>query len=419
MSFDLDSWQEIWTTITRNKFRSFLTGIGVLWGIFMLLGLLAIANGFRGGVYTLVDGFEKNACFFSSSPTNEPYMGYKKGRFWTLSNKDVERVKETALSVEDVAPGLIDVPSNKNVIKDNNSGSFSIRGIYPSQFVVEKQNVLFGRIFNDIDIEYEKKVCIIGKEVYEALFAVNEDPVGQYIEVKGFNFKVIGVISPVSQIAIGGDVQLTVFIPFTTMQRLFNKGDIVHYFACTAKEGYNANMLEQEVKGILQKAHFISPTDEKAIKCFNAEAEFMSFHNLFEGVDVLIWVVGLGSLFSGIIGVSNIMLVTVRERTREIGIRRALGASPSEIVRQIMSESFVLTTVFGLVGVILSIWTFKIIRMEMAKYSFEDVLFLPPYITFDVVIAALGVLCLAGLIAGLIPSLRAMSIKAIDAIREE
>lgn len=417
--FDLDNWQEIWATINRNKFRSFLTGVGVLWGIFMLLGLLAVANGFRGGVYTLVDGFEKNTCFFSTSITSEPYMGYKKGRYWSMNNKDVDLIKNTALSVQDIAPGLLEVSSRKNVVKDNNSGAFAIRGIYPSQFIIEKQNVLHGRLFSDIDTEYEKKVCVIGKEVYEALFAKDEDPIGQYIRVKGFNFKVIGVISPVSQIAIGSDVQLTVFVPFTTMQRLFNKGDVVHYIACTAKEGYTAQMLEDEVTALLKKSHSISPTDEKAVKCFNTESEFMSFYNLFEGVDLLIWVVGLGSLLSGVIGVSNIMLVTVRERTREIGIRRALGASPLEIVRQIMSESFVLTAFFGLLGIILSVWTLKFVRMEMANYSFEDVLFLPPSVSFNVVLASLGVLCLAGLIAGLIPSIRAMSIKAIDAIREE
>lgn len=417
--FDLDNWQEIMATISRNKFRSFLTGVGVLWGIFMLLGLLAIANGFRGGVYTLVDGFEKNACFFSSSITSEAYMGYKKGRYWTMNNKDVKLIKNTALSVDDIAPGLIDIASNKNIIKDNNSGSFNIRGIYPSQFLIEKQNLLHGRLFSNVDVEYEKKVCIIGKEVYEALFSANEDPIGQYIQVKGFNFKVIGVISPVSQISIGGDVQLTVFMPFSTMQRLFNKGDVVHYIACTAKEGFTADMLENEVKALLQKSHAISPTDEKAIKCFNAEAEFMSFHNLFEGVDFLIWIVGLGSLLSGVIGVSNIMLVTVRERTREIGIRRALGASPFVIVRQVMSESFVLTTIFGLIGIIISVWVLKFARIEMSKYSFEDVLFRPPFVSFEVVLAAFGVLCLAGLVSGLIPSLRAMSIKAIDAIREE
>jgi len=417
--FDLDSWHEIWATISRNKFRSFLTGVGVLWGIFMLLALLAIANGFRGGVYTLVDGFEKNACFFSSTITSEPYMGYKKGRYWQLNNKDVELIRRGSVSVEDIAPGLIEAPVGKNVVRDNNSGSFALKGIYPEQFTIEKQNLLYGRLFTHIDLEYERKVCIIGREVYEALFAGGEDPIGKYIRVKGFNFKVVGVVSPVSQIAIGSDVQLTVFMPFTTMQRLYNKGDVVHYIACTARHGYNAAYLEDEVKAIIARQHAISPTDTKAIRCFNAEAEFMAFHNLFEGVDFLIWIVGLGSLLSGVIGVSNIMLVTVRERTREIGIRRALGASPLAIVRQIMAESFVLTTAFGLGGVILSIWLLKFARAEMAKYAFEDMLFLPPFVTFTVVMAALGVLCLAGVIAGLIPSLRAMNIKAIDAIHEE
>lgn len=417
--FDLDNWSEIWTTITRNKFRSLLTGIGVSWGIFMLVGLLAIANGFRGGVNTLVDGFDKNSCFFSAATTSKPYKGYKKGRQWDLTNKDVTLIQRKASSVDEVLPGLLDYSTSKNVVRDNYSGSFSLRGIYSAQFTIEKQNILYGRLFNDLDVEYEKKVCVIGKEVYEALFAVDEDPVGQYIKVKGFQFKVVGVVSPVSQIVVGSNAEMTVFIPLSTMQRIFNKDNKVSFIACTPKPGYSAQMIEDEVTGLLQAAHNIAPDDEKAVKCFNAEAEFFIFQNLFEGVDILIWVVGLGSLLSGVIGVSNIMLVTVKERTREIGVRRALGASPVSIVQQIISESFVITTGFGMAGLVAGVFLLKFAQMEMAKHSFEDVLFLPPYITFGVAVAAFLVLCFAGVVAGLIPSIRALNIKAIDAIREE
>lgn len=415
----VDNWQEIWVTISRNKIRSILTGIGVLWGIFMLIMLLAIANGFRGGVITLVDGFDSNSCFFSSSITSESYKGFKKGRYWSLKNKDVDLIKQNAVSVNEISPVLIDLPEGINVVRNDKSGSFSTRGVYPPQFSIEKQNLLYGRLMNDMDLDFEKKVCIVGKGVYEALFEVGEDPIGQYIRIKGFYFKIIGVVSPVSQISMGGDAELTVFIPFSTMQRIFKKSDVVHYIACTAKPGFTAQMLENEVKGILQAEHTLSPTDEKAIKCFNAEKEFLIFDNLFKGVDVLIWIVGLGSLFSGVIGVSNIMLVTVRERTREIGIRRAIGAKPFAIVGQIISESFVLTFLFGAGGLVMGVFLLKAIQNEMAKHSFEDLLFVPPFVTFGVALVAFIILCLSGLVSGLIPSIRAMSIKAIDAIREE
>lgn len=417
--FDRDSWQEIWITITRNKFRSFLTGVGVLWGIFMLICLLAIANGFRGGIFQLVDGFDKNSCYFIASITSEPYKGYKKGRYWNLTNKDISMIRQKAKSVDEICPGLIDLPAGNNVVRDNQYGSFTLRGVYPALFSIEQQNILYGRLLNEVDMKYDKKVCVIGKEVYEALFQPGEDPTGQHIRIKGFSFIVVGVVSPISQITLGADTQLTVFVPFSTMQRLFWQGDVVHYIACTAKPGYMAQYVEDEVKALLQEAHTISPTDEKAMICFNAESEYLTFQKLFEGVDILIWIVGMGSLLSGVIGVTNIMLVTIRERTREIGIKRALGARPYLIVRQIMSESFVLTSFFGLSGLIMGVWLLDGAQREMARHPSEDVLFLPPYITLNVAVAAFIILCVAGLLAGLIPSLRALSIKPIDAIREE
>lgn len=417
--FDLDNWAEIWNVITRNKFRSILTGFGVFWGIFMLVGLIAIGNGFKGGIDKLVDGVEENTCFFAASITSEAYKGYQKGRSWQMKIKDVDLIRNKAQSVKEISPVLADLSSFKNVVRNNKSGSFGIRGVYPIHFSIEKQNLLQGRFFNETDNEFTQKVCIIGKEVYEAMFDEGEDPIGERIKIKGIYYTVVGVISPVAKISLGGDAELTIFIPFSTMQLTFQKNNVVHYIACTTNPGYTAEMVEDEVKGLLQKAHNISPTDEKAIGCFNVEREFLIFRNLFDGTDILTWIVGLGSLFSGIIGVSNIMLVTVRERTHEIGIKRAIGASPYVIVRQVVVESFLLTVIFGIFGLLAGVVLLEVVDYEMSKHALEDLLFIPPFVEFYKAIYALVALCVAGLLAGLIPSMRAISIKAIDAIREE
>lgn len=417
--FDLDNWQEIWVTITRNKLRSFLTGFGVFWGIFMLIILIGVGNAFEGGMLKNVGGFASNSCFFYTDLTSEPFKGYRKGRWWEMNNRDLVLIREKANSVDLISPVLFGGGGDKNAVRGQKSGSYGTRGVYPAHFDIEQQHVIMGRIFNDLDIKEHRKVCVIGKEVYETLFQVGEDPSGEYIRVNGIYFQVIGVIRPKSRISIGGDVETTIFIPFSTMQRAFNKGDKIYFMACTAKPGYPATMVEEEVKNIVKAAHDISPTDEKAMGSFNIEKQFQIFQNLFLGVNVLIWIVGLGALLSGIIGISNIMLVTVRERTREIGVRRAIGAKPLTIVKQILSESFVLTALAGLGGFLLGVGVLEIVHQGMTGNISDDVFFIPPFVSFPTAIKALIVLIVSGVAAGLMPAMRALKIKAIDAIREE
>ncbi|MFG5856815.1 ABC transporter permease [Dysgonomonas sp. Shenzhen-Wh21] len=417
--FDLDNLQEIWVTITRNKLRSFLTCIGVSWGIFMLIILIGIGYSFQGGIMKNVSGFASNSCFFWTDVTSEPYKGFRKGRFWSMNRKDVTLIREKAQSVEYISPVLFGNSGDKNVVRGRKSGSYGTRGIYPDHFNIEQQHILMGRVFNELDIAGTRKVCVIGREVYETLFQPGENPEGQYIRVNGIYFQVIGVIRPKSNMSIGGDVESTVFIPFSTMQQAFNQGDKVYFMACTAKPGYPSSVVEEEVTAIIKTAHDISPTDEKAVGSFNIEKQFQIFNNLFLGIDFLIWFVGIGALLSGIIGISNIMLVTVRERTREIGVRRAIGAKPITIVKQILSESFVLTTIAGFAGFFAGIALIEIISYVMSKNISDDVFLIPPLVSFWTAIAALGVLIISGILSGLMPAMRALRIKAIDAIREE
>ena len=417
--FDLDNWQEIWNTISRNKLRSALTGFGVFWGILMLIILMGLGYSLEGGLTKSVSGFATNVCFFFPNTTSEPYNGYRKGRSWNMNNKDLERIKERAMAVEYISPVLFGAGSSKNVVRGSKSGSFSTRGIYPEQFKIEAQHILAGRLFNEIDILQKRKVCVIGKNVAETLFNTGEDPIGVYIRVNGIYFQVIGVISPKSSIQIGGDVESTVFLPFTTMQQAFNQGDRIHFLACTAKSGYSASMVEEEVKNILRAAHDIAPTDEKAVRSFNIEKQFQMFESLFSGVNILIWLVGGLALVSGVIGISNIMLVTVRERTREIGVRRALGAKPITILIQILSESFVLTALAGLSGILLGVFILEMVAQVMSSAMTDDTVFIPPLVSFEEAMSALIVLIVSGILSGLMPAMRALKIKAIDAIRDE
>ena len=417
--FDLDKWQEIWNTITANKMRSVMTGFGVFWGIFMLVILIGVGNAFQGGMEQNIKGFATNSGFFFTNVTSEPYKGFRKGRWWNMNNRDLEIIKQKATALEYISPMLFGESSSKNVVMGRKSTSAQVMGVYPDQFKIQTQTVIKGRLFNDLDIRNVSKVALIGKTVAENLFDSGQDPIGAYIRVNGIYFQVVGVIRPNSKAQIGGDAETSVYIPFSTMQKAFNQGDIIHFMGATAKEGMSVSTLEDQIKTILKTNHNIAPNDEKAVRSFNIEKEFKTFANLFLGIRTLIWIVGLGSLLSGIIGVSNIMLVTVRERTREIGVRRALGAKPITIVSQIVSESFILTFIAGFGGLFFGVIILELISIGMRGGASEDMFFIPPFISFGTALVSMSILIASGLFAGLMPALRALSIKAIDAIREE
>jgi putative ABC transport system permease protein len=415
--FDIDSFQEIWATITRNKFRSVLTGFGVFWGLFMLIVLLAIGNKLKNSIMSQVEGMEVNSVFFFPDRTSEPYKGYRKGRWWDFNNRDIVLVRQRAESVNLISPMLFGWASDKNVVRGVKSGSYGFRGVYPAQFEIEPMYVFYGRTINEVDVEQKRKVCVIGESVYETLFDVGENPVGAFIRISGIYFQVIGVVSPKTGMSINGRVDESIYLPFSTHQTMFSRGDSFWFLACTAKKGYTAAEVETEVKTIIKAAHTISPTDNKAMSSMNLELQFRMMTGLFTGVTILMWIVGLGALFSGIIGISNIMLVTVRERMREIGVRRALGAKPADIMLQIMSESFLLTAIAGMLGFISGVGVSLLID-KFADIG-DPAAVGPPLISFNLALSAMAVLVVSGVFAGLLPAWRALKIKAIDAIRDE
>ena len=416
--FDLDRWTEIWVTITRNKTRSLLTCFGVFWGILMLVILLGSGRGMQNGIMRSVNGFATNSAFFFADRTSESYKGFNKGRQWDMRNRDVESIRREVKELSAISPIIWGNSSDKNIVYGMMSGTFNVKGVHPDYFQIETQKLFHGRLLNEVDERERRKVCLIGTKVKEVLFK-EEDPCGNYIRVNGIYYQVVGVVQQrASGVNIGGRSEECVFLPFSTMQQTLNQGDIIHFLCVAAKPDVQMLPVINKIKSIIKEQNFISPTDPQAVSAINLAAQFETFNNAFLGIDILIWIVGVGTLLASIIGVSNIMMVTVKERTKEIGVRRALGAKPWNIISQIMSESLLITAMAGLMGLTVGVFLLDVVDQLIGDPVGETML-LHPAVSIQVALAATSILLLAGLLAGLIPAWRAMQIKAIDAIREE
>ncbi len=410
---DIDRWEEVLLTITRNKTRSVLTAFGIFWGIFMLVALIGGGNGLQQMMSSNFAGFATNSCFIVSRETTEPYKGFRKGRKWDLENQDLEVLKNRIPQIEDITPNLF--RWGATVVRKEQKGTFVVRGVYPSYDKIEKQTMMFGRFINDVDISERRKVCTIGTRIYETLFKKGENPCGEYIRVDGIYYQVVGVCSGVSNIQIGGSSEEMVNISLSTMQQAYNMGKTVHIICMTAKHGVAITSLESKIQELIKYNHLISPTDPQAVMVLNMEEMFKMMDSLFTGIRMLVWLVGLGTLLAGAIGVSNIMMVTVRERTIEFGIRRAIGARPREIMEQILSESMVLTAIAGLSGI-----SFAVLILQVAEVGITASGTVAHFqVSFWTALGMAFLLLSLGVIAGLAPAYRAMSIKPIDAIRDE
>jgi len=410
---DIDYWEEILITITRNKTRSLLTAFGIFWGIFMLVTLIGGGNGLKQMISRTFAGFATNSCFVISQQTSEAYKGFRKGRKWDLENNDVEMLRNRIPDIEYITPNLF--KWGAAVVRGDKKGTYVSRGVYPSYDRIEKQTMMYGRFINDVDVSEQRKVCTIGTRIYETLFKKGQDPCGQYIRVDGIYYQVVGVCSGVSNINIGGSSEEMINIPFSTMQQAYNFGKTVHIICLTAKHGVPVSSLEPKIQEIVKNNHLISPKDPQAVMVLNMEEMFKMVDSLFTGIRMLVWLVGLGTLLAGAIGVSNIMMVTVRERTVEIGIRRAIGARPREIMQQILSESIVLTSIAGLSGI-----SFSVLILQVAEVGVTSSGTLAHFqVSFWTAMGMAFLLLSLGVFAGLAPAYRAMSIKPIDAMRDE
>jgi putative ABC transport system permease protein len=416
--FDLDRLQEIWHTLTRNKVRSLLTGFGVFWGIFMLVIMMGAGHGLERGMMQGIDGIATNACFIGTNKTSLPYKGFQKGRNWNFHNGDVDILKYRIPEIDCIVPMLFGRRATNNVVLGENISSCNVRGLPANYEQIEQQRMVFGRFINEFDMTEMRKVCVIGTQVYEELFPTRGNPIGVEIRVNGIYYSVVGVSTGVSNISIGGRSDESVIIPLSTMQKISNQGDIIHLIAATAKPGTAAKTLEDKIKTLLKDINNIAPDDKAAAWSFNIEEQFNMFRYLFLGIAILIWIVGSGTLVAGIVGVSNILMVTIKERTREIGVRRALGAKPSAILGQIVAEGLLMTSSAGLLGL-----SFGVLALYLADTYWlpnaENVFLADPMVSFSTAVSSTVILLFFGLIAGLLPATRALKIKAIDAIREE
>jgi putative ABC transport system permease protein len=422
--FDADRWNEIWNALAKNKIRSLLTAFGVFWGIFMLIVMSGAGKGLENGVIEGVAKFATNSAFLWTDRTGEPYKGFKRGRQWNMEAEDLVYLRNNVPELEYITPKNFAGNSvgGPNVIRGKKTGMFNIKGDYPDYTKIDPCTILKGRWINEMDIREKRKVCVIGEKVFESLFTSTENPLGQYLKISGVYYQVVGVIKPETRININGRTEESVSIPFTTMLQTYNMGNQVHFLAITAKKGVPVSVLEEKVKGFIKKKHSISPTDVQALNSVNIEKEFKQMSGLFLGIQILTWIVGTGTLLAGVIGVSNIMLVIIRERTKEIGIQRALGATPRSIISQIILESVFLTTVAGYIGLSLGVGLLELVNKALetsASNNNNEVFIRHPEVSLTVAVSALVVLIVAGLFAGLIPATRAIQIKPIDALREE
>lgn len=419
--FDIDRWIEIWVTITRNKTRSLLTCFGVFWGILMLVILLGSGTGMKNGIFSNFKGFATNSVFFYTDRTSEPYKGFNKGRFWSMRNRDVDLIVKNVPGIADISPLIWGNRSDRNIVYGQLTGSFTVKGVMPGYFNIESQELHYGRLLNEIDVQDRRKVCLIGSRVHETLFK-KEDPCGKYVRVNGTYYQIVGVVKQrASNVSIGGRSEESVFLPFTTMQQIQNQGDRINFVCVNVRQGIPVTKVINEITTLLKAQNEISPTDPQAVGQFNLAEQFATFEMLFLGIEILVWIVGAGTLLAGIIGVSNIMMVTIKERTKEIGVRRALGAKPFNIISQVLSESLLLTSLAGLTGLTFGVFLLDVVnRLLTAQPSTDNVTFFEnPEISIQVAVVATLVIIFSGFLAGLIPAWRALQIKAIDAIREE
>jgi putative ABC transport system permease protein len=416
---DLDKWKEIWATLKSNPLRTFLTAFGVFWGILMLMLMLSFASSMQTGTERQMKGMATNLLFVWGQQTTESYDGLPPGRAVQFTRDDIELLRKLP-AIEWLAPRLQlgGWMNNFIVSYESKNGTYTVMGDYPDFKHIISFQYAAGRFVNERDIAEHRKVAVIGMGVRDQLYGPGADPLGTYIKISGVYFQVIGVTKTLRSGPQGDRDANTIFVPFTTLRNAFNVGDRVGFFAMTAKPGTDGPELERQVREALTRKHRVAPNDKLAIGSFNMFERFAGFQMFLLVLKLLGWTVGGATLLAGVVGVSNIMLITVKERTKEIGVRKALGATPFSIVSMVMKESIVLTALAGLLGVAAGVGV-----MALADYLlssvFTDLPFGPPNVHLETVLTAVAVLIGAGAVAGIMPATHAASIKPIEALRTE
>jgi len=407
--FDFDTWQELSESLTKNKIRTIITMIGVWWGILLLIALLGSARGIENKFNVQFGDYATNSVFIWGQSTSMPFKGYQEGRVPRLKFSHIDKIKNNAEGIKFLVPRN---QRQSQVVRGILSAGFGISGDFPLLDKVNKKNLTSGRFINQNDIEQTKKVAVISSDAYEQLFEKDENAIGEYIEIDDINYKVIGVFKQ-GNFDFGGQIH----IPFTTFQKVYNQGDNIGWIMVTGKDGYDILQIEKDVKLTLKNLNFVHPDDNRAFGSFNLGELFKRFKGFLLGMQFLTWFVGIATLIAGVFAIGNILLITVKERTKEIGIRRAIGATPFEIKRQIVLEAVILTVVAGIFGIISGGWI--LMAVDSAFGQGPDSVLVNASVSILIVFVSLIILVVFGSLIGLIPATRATIIKPIDALREE
>lgn len=414
--FDLDRWREIFDTLGANKLRTALTAFGVLWGIFMLIVMLGAGSGLKNGVTAEFQGFATNSVYIWTQRTTMPYKGLPAGRWFMMTNDDVKAIRQNVPEAGVIAPRCEagGWRGAANVVRGKHTAAYNIIGDLPDVREIQPLDIGEGRYLNDLDVERKRKVAVIGTKVVDDLYDPGEEIIGSSIRMNGVYFTVVGTFKTKKS---GGEAEQDaqkIFVPLSSFQQAFNMGHWVGYFGLAPKEGVSSKLMEEKILKLLKERHRVHPDDEFAFGVENNQEDYAEVDNVFKGISFLTWFVGVLTLVAGVIGISNIMLIIVKERTKEIGIRRAIGARPISIVTQIILEALILTSMAGYIGIVLGVWV-----VELVGPLIEDESFLNPEVNFTTVLTALAVLIISGCAAGFIPAYRALEVKPVEALRTE
>lgn len=415
---DRNTWQEIFQSIRKNKMRTFLTMIGVFVGIYIYIGLSGASKGLDNGFERQFESVAMNSLFAWGQSTSMPYAGFKTGRQIQLKLGDVDVMYNRIPEIENIAPRNVRgiFGSEPGVVtRGTNSGNYAVYGDFPTFTKIATKKIYDGgRFINDEDIDQARKVCVIGERTQKELFDEEEDPIGGYIRIDNIYFQVVGV----HKFTPGGGFESDsdIYIPFATFRKLYNTGDDVSWFTIAAYDDADVVQVEEDVKAVLRSIHKVHPKDERAFGSFNLGEIFNKIMGFSNGMTFLSLIVGIATILAGVIGIGNILLISVKERTKELGVRRALGATPAEVRNQIIIESLVLTLLAGIVGIVLGALTLNIIDSVTQGSDFP---YTNPTVPIRFVTGALALMIVLGILIGLIPAQRAVSIRPIDALREE
>lgn len=411
--FDIDKWQEIFETIKKNKLRTFLTGFSVAWGIFMLIILLGSGNGLENGVRSEFEGDAVNTIWVNQGVTSEAYKGLQAGRNIQFDNEDYEIVDRNVQNIDKLSSRL-SIWNNSTISYKSEYGTYDIIACHPPYGYYETVEIIEGRFLNDPDIDEFRKVVVISKLVKEALFKNETQVLGTFIKVSGVPFKVVGIFNDP-----GGDRDMQrVYLPISTAQRVFNFGDrIFNLCVITADSSVESSQVTADgIRSQLASKHRFNPTDQRAIQIWNNVENFKRFMDLFASIRLFVWIIGIGTIIAGIVGVSNIMMIVVKERTNEIGIRKSMGATPWSVISLILQESIMITTFAGYIGLVLGV---GLLELVAPAFDQADTFFKNPEVDLSIAIGATILLIFCGALAGFVPARKAASIKPIEALRYE